>query len=173
MNKNDPFWKRGAGEAGYFHIRLWEKIHRALRKEKPPSCLPPIACWNGRQDSHVHSSLFITTILGKRNIGGVCHPLCAFHILGLSLQMTQAYALTWHHILSDSVVLYLEVSEFFPKAISKTLVSVWETNVTQGQWLLLWDHDLWLLMCLFLLSSVLFSVVVNVIEILSSTWGYF
>lgn len=47
----------------------------------------------GDRIAMVHSSLFITRILGKRNIGGVCHPLCAFHISGFSLQMTQAYDL--------------------------------------------------------------------------------
>jgi hypothetical protein len=90
----------------------WEKTHRALRKEKPSFSLTPISCWNGRQDSHGYSSLSITRILGKRNTGGICHPSCAFHIPGLSLQMVQAYALTWRDISSDLVFLHLEAWVF-------------------------------------------------------------
>lgn len=149
MNKNAPFWERGAGETGCCHIQLWEKTHRALQERGLHSVSHLQCARMGDRIAMVHSSLFITRILGKRNIGGVCHPLCAFHISGFSLQMTQAYDLAWRRILSDPVISHLEVSEVFSKAISKTLVSVWETNVTQGQWLLLWDHDLMCLCAIF------------------------
>lgn len=158
--------------ASIYDCERWEKTHRK-RSLHPVSHLY-LAGMGGRI-AMPHSSLFITRILGKRNTGGIYHPSCAFHIPGLSLQMAQDGL--------DTTVTYRQIWRFytwrhgcsprsFPKAISKLLVSVWETSVTQGQWLLLWGCDLWLLVWSYSLSPVLFPVVVNVIGTLSSTWGF-
>lgn len=158
-----------SGEGGWrswmlpYRIEKQEKTHRALRKEKPPSSLMLPLSWLGGRLAVTHSSLFIKGILSKRDAGGfVTHPV---HMPGLTLHRAKAYALTWLHLLSCPVF-YIRRLVWSPrspsKAISKSLASVWETNVIQGQWLL---HEATISSSCYVssLSSMLSSVVVRVI----------
>lgn len=108
--------------AAIYDCERWEKTCRALRKENLHPVSHLYLAGIGDRIDMGYSSLFITRILGKRNTGGIYHPSYTFYRPGISLQMAQAYALTWHHILSDQVVLHLEAwvfSEVFPKGYFK------------------------------------------------------
>lgn len=79
----------------YMIVKGERKLTEHSRKRSlHPVSHPYLAVVAGRR-AMAHSSLFITRILRKENtdMGGICHPPCAFHIPGHILQTAIANAL--------------------------------------------------------------------------------
>lgn len=178
-NKNVPFWKRGggAGEAECCHMWLWvvRENSQGIQKREASSQSHGyiLLGWEAGLPWLIPPCSSKGFSVREEQVGFVTHPVQSIYLGSFCKWQKHMH---WHDFIYCHVQCVTSRDMHgLPGLSQRPFQRDWpeceKKNATPGQWLLLWGHDLWLLICL--LSSVLFSVVVNVIRTLGSTWGYF